>query len=63
MITIDTIIREQVNLFNGRATKYIEVEDREVNQDYLGVHVIDENQNQLSVFIPYDGRKPYTLKK
>ncbi len=62
MYTIETIIKQQVNSFNGQVTKFEEFQDREVYETYLAIYVIDENQNQLVVMIPFNGCKPYVLK-
>ena len=61
MHTIETIIAQQVHLFNGTSTFFEEFKDREVNENYLYAYVIDENQNQLVITIPFTGCEPYTL--
>ena len=59
MFTIDTIIRQQVNSFNGEPTDYEEFRDRECFMTRLAVYVIDENLNKFIVLIPFNGCKPY----
>ena len=59
MFTIDTIIKQQVNSFNGQVTKFKEYKERENHHTYLAVYVIDENQNRLIVVIPFSKYKPY----
>ncbi len=60
MYTIETIIKQQVNSFNGQVTNFEEFDDRHIYPTYLAVYVIDENQNKLIVMIPFTGAKPYT---
>ena len=62
MHTIETIIAQQVWLFNDTSVKFEEFKEREVMESYLAVFVIDENQNQLIVMIPFNGCEPYTKK-
>ena len=60
MITIETIITQQVHLFNETSTFFEEFKERDVNEAYLTAYVIDENQHQLLVIIPFNGLEPYT---